>query len=383
MSYIVVNGLTKRFGDVVAVDNVSLEIFEGEFLTLLGPSGCGKTTTLRCIAGLEFPDDGFIKIGPTVVFDKDKKIARPPEERNISMVFQTYALWPHMTVFDNIAFGLRRKRVPRDRIEAAVTRALEMVQLSHTRNRLISQLSGGQQQRIALARSIAFEANVILFDEPLSNLDAKLREEMRLEIRELQKELGFTAIYVTHDQEEAMSLSDRIVIMNAGRVEQVDHPRNVYFAPANSFVASFIGSNSRFDGVVTGLGPAGTMVVSVEGFGELLVAGGQDMAVGQPVQIFVRHEDIELVLDDHAGPEENVWPARVLLESFLGSTSLVKVQIGAVELMLSVRQPFEIAEDAAVLVHIPPQRIFIFPREDEAGELQPSTQLSIEERGTA
>jgi spermidine/putrescine ABC transporter ATP-binding subunit len=228
--------ITKRFDRVVAVHSLSLEVFRGEFLSLLGPSGCGKTTTLRMIAGFVEPDTGSITIMGEEMTD------RPPYKRNLGMVFQSYALFPHMTVFDNVAFGLKMRGMRGIPREERVKQALGLVQLSEMSQRYPRQLSGGQQQRVALARALVIEPYVLLLDEPLSNLDAKLRKSMQKELRDLQQRLGITAIYVTHDQEEAMTLSDRIVVMNQGRIMQIGTPTEIYRQPANDFVANFIGN---------------------------------------------------------------------------------------------------------------------------------------------
>ncbi len=233
--------LTKVFGKVTAVDHINLEVEDGEFVTLLGPSGCGKTTTLRMIAGLEVPTDGEIYIGERLVSSAAKKIFVPPEKRNIGMVFQNYAVWPHMTVFDNVAYPLKIKKMPKDEIRRRVMDMLRLVHLEGMENRYPHQLSGGQQQRVALARALVMEPDILLLDEPLSNLDAKLREEMRFEIRSIQQKLGITVVYVTHDQSEAMAMSDRIAVMNRGRIHQVGSPYEIYKYPADSFVAGFIG----------------------------------------------------------------------------------------------------------------------------------------------
>lgn len=235
-SAIEVENLTKRYGEVTVVDRISVDVAAGEFLTLLGPSGCGKTTCLRCIAGFIKPDDGKIRIGGEDVNEV------PPYRRHLGMVFQNYALFPHLTVFENVAFGLRIRSVPNADAGARVNRALEMVRLGGLGSRLPRQLSGGQQQRVALARALVYGPRVLLLDEPLSNLDAKLRVEMRNEIRDLQQELGVTAVYVTHDQEEALAISDRIAVLNGGRIEQLSAPWEVYNKPNTLFVASFIGA---------------------------------------------------------------------------------------------------------------------------------------------
>jgi len=230
--------ITKVYGSVVAVDRVTLEIESGELFTLLGPSGCGKTTTLRIIAGFEVPEEGKI------YFDDEDVTFLKPYRRNTAMVFQNYALWPHMTVFDNIAYGLRIKKLPQEEIRRRVKWALELVKLEGLENRYPLQLSGGQQQRVALARALVVEPRVLLLDEPLSNLDAKLRIEMREEIKKLQRKLGITTVYVTHDQLEAMSISDRIAVMNKGKVLQYGPPRQVYFRPTSLFVADFLGRSN-------------------------------------------------------------------------------------------------------------------------------------------
>jgi len=236
MAGVTIKNLTKRFGNVIAVNNVSLEVKDREFLVLLGPSGCGKTTTLRCIAGLDTPDEGEIYIGDRLVNDL------APKDRNVAMVFQSYALYPHMTVFDNIAFPLKMKKLPMSEIEKKVKEVAEFLKISHLLNRKPGQLSGGEKQRVALGRAIVRNPDVFLMDEPLSNLDAKLRIYMRAELKRLQKELGVTTIYVTHDQVEAMTMADKIAIMNQGVLQQVGTAFEVFNNPSNLFVAGFIGS---------------------------------------------------------------------------------------------------------------------------------------------
>ncbi|WP_461866667.1 ABC transporter ATP-binding protein [Thermococcus sp.] len=230
--------IVKTFGETVALKGISLHIKHGELFTLLGPSGCGKSTTLRIIAGLDLPDSGKIW------FDKDEVTYLSSSERGAVLVFQNYALWPHMSVFDNVAYGLKIKKLPKDEIEKKVKWALELVKLTGFEDRYPTQLSGGQQQRVAIARALVVEPKLLLLDEPLSNLDAKLRLEMRSEIRRIQRELGITVIYVTHDQEEAMAISDRIAVMNVGTVEQVGTPKDIYENPRTEFVASFMGKTN-------------------------------------------------------------------------------------------------------------------------------------------
>ena len=239
-------GVTKRFGNVVAVDDLSLEFGSGEFFTLLGPSGCGKTTTLRMIAGFETPSEGTIRI------DGADVESLPPHRRPTNTVFQSYALFPHLSVADNVAFGLKRKKVPKDEISTRVAAELERVGLSAEAARRPAQLSGGQQQRVALARALVNLPKVLLLDEPLGALDLKLRKGLQLELKQIQREVGITFVYVTHDQEEALTMSDRIAVMNGGRVEQIGDPEDVYERPATTFVAGFIGVSNLLPGVVTG-----------------------------------------------------------------------------------------------------------------------------------
>ena len=241
MAEIRINAVTKMFSDVKAVNDFNAVIHDGEFVSILGPSGCGKTTMLRMVAGFEKPTFGEIFIGDTLVSSAEKNYFLPPEKRAIGMVFQSYAVWPHMTVFDNVAYPLKIKGMNKSEIAERTNKTLELVHLSGLAHRLPSQLSGGQQQRVALGRALVGEPRLLLLDEPLSNLDAKLRESMRFEIKELQKKLGVTVIYVTHDQAEAMAMSDRIVVMHAGVVQQVGNPVDIYETPANKIIADFIG----------------------------------------------------------------------------------------------------------------------------------------------
>src|SRR5919197_3861544 len=250
MSILKVEGLTKAYKDVRALDNISFE-FEKGILSFLGPSGCGKTTLLRSIAGLEIPDAGSIFISDRVQTSIEKGILVPPYSRAIGFVFQNYALWPHMTVFSNVAFGLKLRKLAETEIKRKVLAALELVGLQGKEGRFPSQLSGGQQQRVALARSLALEPRLILLDEPLSNLDAKLREEMRVELRKLIKQVGISALYVTHDQDEAFTISDKVIVMDGGRILQYASPDEIYNHPAHPFVAAFIGHAALLDGQVT------------------------------------------------------------------------------------------------------------------------------------
>src|SRR5437870_10060573 len=250
MAIVSIRGLTKKFTDAAAVDELHLEIGDGEFVSLLGPSGCGKTTTLRLIAGFLQPDAGEICVSGEVI--SSPSLLVPPERRNMSMIFQSYAVWPHMTVAQNVAYGLKFKKLTKQQIDAKVTKLLDVVHLGELKDRYSAELSGGQQQRVALARALVVEPQILLMDEPLSNLDANLREEMRFEIRRLHEEFKITTVYVTHDQAEAMATSDRIAVMNRGRIEQVDDPHTLYTRPKTRFVAGFIGRTNFVEGACNG-----------------------------------------------------------------------------------------------------------------------------------
>ena len=299
MAWIEIEGLTKRFGPVTAVDRLNLEIEAGEFLTLLGPSGCGKTTVLRMIAGLEIPDEGTIRIRGEKVFSAEEGIFLSPGKRGVGLVFQSYALWPHMTVFENVAFGLQVQKVERPELQKRVETSLEYLRLGGMENRYPQQLSGGQQQRVALARMLVARPSIFLMDEPLSNLDAKLRMEMRTEIKRLHWESKATTLYVTHDQTEALTLSTKVAVMNKGVLQQIDTPQNIYKRPANLFVADFIGSPTI--NLIPG-------IISVEGGKtsfqneslSLPVPPLGDLA-GKEVIAAIRPEDIRLCTREESG----------------------------------------------------------------------------------
>jgi iron(III) transport system ATP-binding protein len=292
--YLTLDHLTKKFpargkqsGEVTAVDEVSLEIEKGQFVTLLGPSGCGKTTTLRLIAGFEFPTTGHLTL------DGQRLEDVPPNRRDMAMVFQSYAIFPHLSVFENIAYGLKIRKLPASEINRRAEDVMSLTQLTGLHNRAPNQLSGGQQQRVALARALVVEPKVLLFDEPLSNLDAKLREQMRTEIRRIQQRLKITSVYVTHDQAEAMTLSDRIVVMHAGRIEQVGTATDLYQRPNNPFVADFIGKANFLDATVTARTPLGHEV-DLKGHRLTIPSAGQDFAAGTAVTLVVRPEGVDL-----------------------------------------------------------------------------------------
>jgi iron(III) transport system ATP-binding protein len=314
--------------DFYAVKDTSLTIEPGSFVTLLGPSGCGKTTTLRMIAGFESPDEGEIYLGDEAINELT------PNKRDTAMVFQSYALLPHYNVFDNVAYGLKLRKVPKDEIRERVMKILDLVELTGMEARMTNQLSGGQQQRVALARALVIEPSVLLFDEPLSNLDAKLRVTMRTEIRRIQQEVGITAIYVTHDQSEAMALSDNIIIMNKGVVAQMGTPQEIYYHPVNEFVADFIGEANFLKGKMlrrANRNEGDFAVLNVEG-SELRVPAREDMQPGEEYTVVLRPEAATLA--DQGG-----LPCRVVLSCFMGSYQNYHVKVGDTLVKLEEHNP--------------------------------------------
>ena len=314
MSYLELAGIQKRFGETVAVADFNLSAEAGEFVSFLGPSGCGKTTTLRMIAGFEQPTAGQITINGRDVTHMS------PNKRNVGMVFQSYALFPNMSVADNIGFGLKVRKRPGDQIRKRVDELLEIVNLPEKGKRYPYQLSGGQQQRVALARALAFEPQVLLLDEPLSALDAKIRVALRQEIRSIQRQLGITTVYVTHDQEEALSLSDRVVVMSEGRMEQVGTPFEIYNFPSTAFVASFVGTLNVLPGIVTDAA-SGALTIAGQ---PVRIARGFEGNLGREVSVALRPEMVSLGSDPAGGP--NHLTGRVTDVSFLGS--IVRIRIG-------------------------------------------------------
>jgi iron(III) transport system ATP-binding protein len=326
-------GRGEKSGRVFAVDSISADVHDGEMFTLLGPSGCGKTTTLRCIAGLESPDAGEIAIDERILFSSEKRIRVPANERRLGMVFQSYAIWPHMNVFENVAFPLqvlpRRRRPGKRELRERVERSLATVKLDHLANRQATDLSGGQQQRLALARALVMEPPLLLLDEPLSNLDAKLREEMVFELKRLQRELGLTAIYVTHDQVEALAMSNRVAVMREGKIEQIGRPREIYEAPKSRFVADFIGTSNFIDGVVEARENGVYTVRTPDGV--LRVRSDTDFPVGAPVVVAARPEHVELAPASNGGGP-NRWQGRVEARAFLGESVDHVVSVGSREI---------------------------------------------------
>jgi putative spermidine/putrescine transport system ATP-binding protein len=360
MSFLVLEGIQKRFGASVAVQDFNLSAEKGEFVSFLGPSGCGKTTTLRMIAGFEEPSAGTITVAGTDITH------RPPNRRNVGMVFQSYALFPNMTVADNIGFGLRVRKRPKDQIRKRTGELLELINLPDKGGRYPWQLSGGQQQRVALARALAIEPEVLLLDEPLSALDAKIRVALRKEIRAIQRQLGITTVYVTHDQEEAMSLSDRVVVMSEGRIEQIGPPPEIYNFPATPFVASFVGTLNLLPARVVDA-TAGTVSVAGQ---TIRAPRAVDMSADQAVTVALRPEAVEI----GEGGGTNRLTGRIEDVSFLGSIVRTRVRVGD-DATVSLDQFNDPALEAAgigdsVTISFPPEAALVL-----AGEASPSASI--------
>ena len=354
-----IRGLRKIFrtkvGEVAALDGVDLDIQDGEFFVRLGPSGSGKTTLLRCIAGLERPDAGELDVGETTFFSSERKVNVPPEERKLGMVFQSYAIWPHMDVFGNVALPLSygKNRIRKSEVAERVNRVLGLVGLSNLGSRPAPLLSGGQQQRVALARAMAVEPEVMLMDEPLSNLDARLREEVRWEIHTLSRRMGHTVIYVTHDQTEAMALADRMAIMRDGQIVQVGKPEDLYSKPANASVAEFFGSISWIPGQMKETGIVATSM------GDIHVNNEDALPVGESVAVGIRPEDIELVDDEKpSSARENLFSAEVNDVTFLGAHRVFSLKIGEHSMSLWGRK--SVAAEGQVQVWLPKERLLLF-----------------------
>jgi spermidine/putrescine ABC transporter ATP-binding subunit len=343
--------VTKRYGTLVANDHLSLAIRRGELMTLLGPSGCGKTTALRCLTGMNHPDEGRIFLDGTDVTDV------PTHQRELGMVFQNFALFPHMTVADNVGFPLMIRNLPKTERTRLVTEALRLVRLEGYAGHFPRQLSGGQQQRVGLARALVYRPKVLLLDEPLSNLDAKLREEMRFEIKEVVTRLGITAMYVTHDQAEALALSDRVAIMNRGRLEQLGTPEEIYESPNSRFVAEFIGLSNFLEGRVDAM-RGETMTVAARGLA-IQTPALPGVTSGQKVLLFLRPNEIELL---PAGTETavNIFPAKVEKITYLGDTMDDRLALGdGADLRVQTDARHRYAAGESVRVHLPRVRSWV------------------------
>ena len=352
-----VESIEKSFGDrgepFRAVDGVSFAVEPGQFYTLLGPSGCGKTTTLRCVAGLERPDAGRITVGEQVLSGPRTFVA--PHRRDIGMVFQSYAIWPHMSVFENVAFPLRvgRERVGRADLRRRVQEALELVHLHGLEGRMATQLSGGQQQRLALARALIRRPKLLLLDEPLSNLDAKLRERMRSEVKHLQRSIGITALYVTHDQAEALSMSDRIAVMRSGRIVQEGTPWEVYHRPVTRFVADFVGLSNFIEAEVVDV-DGGRLRLS-SALGPVEVASRSDATRGAQVTLFIRPENV--VVHRHPVEAPNLFPGQVVETSFLGEHLECRLRVGEALVFARLHPSARVRPGDRVQVELPASQL--------------------------
>ncbi len=339
--------VTKRYGNLVANDNVTLQIRRGELMTLLGPSGCGKTTALRCVTGHNIPDEGRVFIDGEDVTDV------PTYKRELGMVFQNFALFPHMTVFDNVGFPLMIRRMSKAQRRERVMEALRLIRMEEYASHYPRQISGGQQQRVGLARALVYRPKVLLLDEPLSNLDAKLREEMRFEIRDLIDRLGITAVYVTHDQAEALALSDRVAVMNAGHLEQVATPDEIYDFPQSRFVADFIGLSDFLVGTVIAVHPEDALAIATVDGLEIHVSARPEMSLGQSVLLFIRPNDVELLPASHESGT-NIFSGVVDKMTYLGDRNDYRVVVGgSLELRVQTDGKVRFDEGENVKVHLP------------------------------
>lgn len=357
-----ISNLTKRYKGanetIQAVEKVSLTVPAGKLYTLLGPSGCGKSTTLRCVAGLEKPEEGEIKIGQETQFSSKDKIFVPPYKRNIGMVFQSYAIWPHMNVFDNVAYPLKIQGLPKGEVREKVKKVLNTVGLEGLEDRPAPQLSGGQQQRVALARALVREPEVLLLDEPLCNLDAKLREQMRLEIKELQQRLRITTLYVTHDQTEALAISDLIAVMDQGRLLDVGGPKHIYNQPKTKFTADFIGLTNLVKGrIVLNEGGMGRVDTSL---GQLRCLLHKESKVSDEVLIFIRPENL-LVSKDKPLSQDNTFEGKIKSLIFLGEMLDCHILVGK-EILRARLHPFSrLQEEERIHIRIEPESLITIP----------------------
>jgi iron(III) transport system ATP-binding protein len=360
MPEVKVKNITKKFDRTVAVDNLSFTVKDGELISILGPSGCGKSTTLRMIAGLEQPDSGEIWIGDRLVNSVEAGVFVPPEKRKIGMVFQSYAVWPHMTVFGNVAYPLMIAGVSKNERAPRVEAVLELVGLKGFGNRLSTMLSGGQQQRVALARALVIEPEILLLDEPLSNLDAILREHMRIELRSLQQRLKVTAVYVTHDQAEALTLSDVIAVMNQGRIVQYDHPKAVWERPQNKFVTDFMGKVNYLEGEVIEVTPENCLV-KVSKANDLTVPckPNEYTKLNKKVMLCVRPQAIQLFATQ-PDMSENSWPCTVKISAYLGDHLDYEVLCGEQELKTSAPSSIKVSPGGSIFARFDPDSIIVW-----------------------
>lgn len=359
---LVVDKLIRRYGALQAIDNVSFTVRSGEFLTLLGPSGCGKSTTLGALAGLDKPTEGVIRFGDRTIFDSARNIYVPAEARNCGLVFQSYALWPHMTIEQNLAFPLKLRKVERSEQARRIKEVLALVEMQDYAKRYPNQLSGGQQQRVALARTLVYQPSILLLDEPLSNLDAKLRDKARLWLSELQAQVRLTTIYVTHDQSEALAMSDRIAVMNKGRIVQLGTPHEIYSRPADPFVADFIGTSTFFPGKVRSIASDCT-TVSLSNGQTLTAKSVKLLTIGADVIVAVRPENLVLSVQRNAEPgnQGTVLTGRIISHSYLGAHYQYLVDIDGVTVKTESAEEF--AGDTEVNVWIPAGGAVVFAKD--------------------
>jgi len=377
-TFLEVRNLVKIFGKLTAVDNVSFKVEQGEVVTLLGPSGCGKTTTLRMVAGFEKPNAGEVEIAGRVVVATNRRINVPPEKRDIGMVFQSYAIWPHMTVFENVAFPLNVRRANRQEIKRRVEETLKLVGLANFSDRPAILLSGGQQQRVSLARALVYSPSILLLDEPLSNLDAKLREQMRIELKRLQQQLGFTVLFVTHDQIEAMSLSTRLAMMNQGRIEQIGGPQEVYEHPQTPFVEDFLGRILRFRGKIVEK-QQGFDVVEFDGLKNVQVRVPESIdgaEVGKRVLVAIRPEDTRIERNNSAN-RDNVIPCEVENILHLGRELELVLRVGGRVCTLTVPRERGTELCRSIGLHLPPEHLRVWVTDAELeNDLETGSQAS-------
>jgi ABC-type Fe3+/spermidine/putrescine transport system ATPase subunit len=356
-----ISNLTKRFSEFTAVDDLNLSLRHGEVMALLGPSGCGKTTTLRMVAGLERPTDGSIRFGDQVFASIADGIELPPEKRHVGMVFQSYALWPHMTVAENVSYPLKLRRLRRLEIKKRTQSILDLINLAHLRDKTIPQLSGGQQQRVALARALVYEPSLMLFDEPFSNLDTHLRSQMRLELKKLRRKIAMTGLFVTHDQVEALSIADRVAIMNCGRIEQVGTPQEVYNSPKTRFVRDFLGRSVTFNGRVEQAGAAVT--VRLDNAAVLTVADGArygNLGGGDRVELSIRPERI-VIGEERGAASPNAVDAVVENLLFTGDRFETQMSVGDNTILCDLPPDRAWSEGQSVRLSLPPEALSLWP----------------------
>lgn len=354
-----VKNLSKHFGKTAAVDDVSFEVYEGELLSLLGPSGCGKSTTLRCIAGLEKPDHGEILLEERVLNSAQRGVFTAPDKRQMGMVFQSYAVWPHMTVYDNVAFPLTLRHMPSKVVRDKVMQSLKLVSLDGMEERGATMLSGGQQQRVALARALVYDPEVLLLDEPLSNLDVKLREIMRVELRALQRRLGITAIFVTHDQAEAFVLSDRVAVMNKGKILEIKSPREIYERADSQFTMDFVGATNYLKGKVTHTtGTEARIVLESSPGTELVCCPAEQLTPGEEVMVCARIEEVGVKPASEKGP--NAWPASVKTAAYLGSRIEYILQVGDQTIRALCPASADFKEGSPICMQLDPETVRIW-----------------------